>query len=69
MNEDAADDKIVAEEGWGPTLRLSTLVLTRGLAHRIAATGQGTSRRRVVGVTSSVVGAAVGMYAKARGWV
>jgi hypothetical protein len=69
MNDDAADDKVVAEEGWGPTLRLSTLVLTRGFAHRIATVGQGSSRRRVVGVTTSMVSAAVGMYAKARGWV
>jgi hypothetical protein len=69
MNDDAANDRSIAEEGWGPTLRLPTLVLAHGLAHRISVAREERGGRRIVGVTSSVVGAAAGMYAKARGWV
>jgi hypothetical protein len=69
MKDDATSDKVVAEEGWGPTLRLSTLVLVRGLAHRLSTAREGHGGRRIVGVTAGIVGAAAGMYAKARGWI
>lgn len=50
-------------------MRLSTLVLVRGLAHRLSTAREGHGGRRIVGVTASIVGAAAGMYAKARGWI
>jgi hypothetical protein len=68
MNDEAANDRAVAEQGWGPTLRMSTLIFVRGVANRLSAVG-GRRTGRAVGLVVTVAGAILGGYAKARGWV
>lgn len=67
--EDLSSEERIAREGWGPTLRLSTLVLARGIATRVAAARTQRFNPTTTGITGSVIGTAAGAYAKARGWL
>jgi hypothetical protein len=69
MNDEAVNDRAVAEQGWGPTLRMSLLIFVRGLAHRLAVAREGRSAGKVACVAITVACGAVSGYAKARGWV
>ncbi|MBV9450306.1 MAG: hypothetical protein JO345_30895 [Streptosporangiaceae bacterium] len=68
-NDKAANDRAVAEQGWGPTLRLSTLVLVRGLARRLATAREGRRGGKAAAAITTLASAAAGGYAKARGWI
>jgi hypothetical protein len=57
----------LAEQGWGPTLRLTVLILARGVADRIAEK-RSAPLRSVATRTAVGLAAAAGAYAKVRGW-
>jgi hypothetical protein len=67
--EDLSSEERIARQGWGPTLRLSTLMLARGIANRITAARTQRFSPTTTGITGSVIGTAAGAYAKARGWL
>jgi hypothetical protein len=58
----------LAEQGWGPTLRLTVLILARGLADRIAEKRSAPFGSVATRTAVSLAAAAAGAYAKVRGW-